>query len=95
MQSKGAIKFVAVLLLIASLWQLSFTVVSNRQMKIAEEYAVEHAEAATMADEAYAALSAEEKAAQNEKAIRDYKESLDQKVTVTFTLLGHGGENDI
>ncbi len=41
---------------------------------------------------AYAALSAEEKAAQNEKVIRDYKESLDQKVTVTFTLLGYGGE---
>ena len=62
MQSKGAIKFVAVLLLIASLWQLSFTLVSNKQVKIAEEYAIEHADAAIMADAAYETLSAEEQA---------------------------------
>lgn len=33
MQSKGAIKFVAVLLAIACLWQLSFTLVTNIQEK--------------------------------------------------------------
>ena len=38
MQSKGAIKLVAILLLLASLWQLSFTVVSNRYEKKAEKY---------------------------------------------------------
>ena len=39
MQSKGAIRFVAILLLLASLWQLSFTLVTNRQEKNAEKYA--------------------------------------------------------
>ncbi len=39
MQSKGAIRFVAILLLLASLWQLSFTLVTNRQEKKAENYA--------------------------------------------------------
>ena len=90
MQSKGAIKFVAVLLLIASLWQLSFTVVSNRQMKIAEEYAVENAEAATMADEAYAALSAEEQAivfdSYKSKANRYYLDSISsEKIYFGYT----------
>ena len=90
MQSKGAIKFVAVLLLIASLWQLSFTVVSNKQVKIAEEYAVEHAEAATMADEAYAALSAEEQAivfdSYMSKANRYYLDSISsEKIYFGYT----------
>ena len=90
MQSKGAIKFVAVLLLIASLWQLSFTVVSNKQVKIAEEYAVEHAEAAIMADEAYAALSAEEQAivfdSYMSKANRYYLDSISsEKIYFGYT----------
>ena len=46
MQSKGAIKFVAILLLIASLWQLSFTAVTQYQEKKAEKYAENKAEAA-------------------------------------------------
>ena len=46
MQSKGAIRFVAILLLLASLWQLSFTLVTNRQEKKAEKYAEAKAEAA-------------------------------------------------
>ena len=46
MQSKGAIRFVAILLLIASLWQLSFTLVTNRQEKNAEKYAEAKAVAA-------------------------------------------------
>ena len=46
MQSKGAIRFVAILLMIASLWQLSFTFVTNRQEKKAERYAEAKAEAA-------------------------------------------------
>ncbi len=51
MQSKGAIRFVAILLLLASLWQLSFTLVSNRQEKKAEKYAQAKAEAAMNAAE--------------------------------------------
>ena len=39
MQSKGAIKFVAILLLFASLFQLSFTLVNNKYEKKADEYA--------------------------------------------------------
>ncbi len=49
MQSKGAIRFVAILLLLASLWQLSFTLVSTRQEKKAEKYAKAKAEAAMTA----------------------------------------------
>ena len=59
MQSKGAIKLVAILLLFASLWQLSFTMVSNRQVKKAEAYA-EKAVAAAMADSSVMAMSAED-----------------------------------
>ncbi len=46
MQSKGAIRFVAILLLLASLWQLSFTLVTNRQEKKAENHAEAKAVAA-------------------------------------------------
>ena len=46
MQSKGAIRFVAILLLLASLWQLSFTLVTNVQEKKAQEYAENKAAAA-------------------------------------------------
>ena len=46
MQSKGAIRFVAILLILASLWQLSFTLVANRQENKAEKYAEAKAEAA-------------------------------------------------
>ena len=46
MQSKGAIRFVAILLMLASLWQLSFTLVTNMQEKKAEKYAEAKAEAA-------------------------------------------------
>ena len=46
MQSKGAIRFVAILLLLASFWQLSFTLVTNLQEKKAEKYAEAKAVAA-------------------------------------------------
>ena len=90
MQSKGAIKFVAVLLLIASLWQLSFTLVSDKQVKIAEEYAIEHADAAIMADAAYETLSAEEQAfvydSYKSKANRYYLDSISsEKVYCGYT----------
>lgn len=39
MQSKGAIKFVAILLAIACIWQLSFSLVTSIQEKKAESYA--------------------------------------------------------
>ena len=46
MQSKGAIRFVAIMLLLASLWQLSFTLVNQIQENKAEKYAAAKAEAA-------------------------------------------------
>ena len=45
MQSKGAIRLVAILLAIACLWQLSFTLVTNMQEKKADKYADSVAEA--------------------------------------------------
>ena len=53
MQSKGAIRLVAILLMIASLWQLSFTFVNGVQEKRAEKYA----EAKAIAAENSAAFS--------------------------------------
>ena len=61
MQSKGAIRFVAILLALASLWQLSFTLVTNMQEKKAEKYA----EAKVIAAEQSAAF---EKVADMDKA---------------------------
>ena len=53
MQSKGAIRFVAILLALASLWQLSFTLVNSIQENKAEKYA----EAKVIATENSAAFS--------------------------------------
>ena len=61
MQSKGAIRFVAILLLLASIWQLSFTAVTQYQEKKAEKYADHKAEAA-MQTAAYAKVAEADKA---------------------------------
>ena len=61
MQSKGAIRFVAILLLLASLWQLSFTAVTQYQEKKAEKYADNKVEAA-MQTAAYAKVAEADKA---------------------------------
>ena len=53
MQSKGAIRFVAILLALASIWQLSFTLVNSIQENKAEKYA----EAKVIAAEQSAAFS--------------------------------------
>ena len=51
MQSKGAIKFVAVLLAIACIWQLSFTLVTSIQENKAAKYAENAVEAFKQTDE--------------------------------------------
>ena len=61
MQSKGAIKFVAFLLILASLWQLSFTAVTQYQEKKAEKFGEMKAEAA-MQTAAYAKVADVDKA---------------------------------
>ena len=53
MQSKGAIRLVAILLMLAALWQLSFTLVNSVQ----EKKAVKYAEAKAFAAENSAAFS--------------------------------------
>ena len=61
MQSKGAIRFVAILLMIASLWQLSFTLVNQVQENKAEKYAEAKAVAA-METAAYSKVAEADKA---------------------------------
>ena len=80
MQSKGAIRFVAILLLLASLWQLSFTAVTQYQEKKAEKYADNKAEAA-MQTAAYA------KVAEADKAF--YLDSLKRTRTEGTSILSH------
>ena len=61
MQSKGAIRFVAILLAIACLWQLSFTAVTKYQENKAAEYAEAAVEAAQNSA-AFAKVAEENKA---------------------------------
>nr|MCR5518961.1 protein translocase subunit SecDF [Bacteroidales bacterium] len=61
MQSKGAIRFVAILLLLACVWQLSFTLVSSIQGKKAKKYA-EQAAVAVQSTPAFAKVAAEDQA---------------------------------
>ncbi|MGN0195790.1 MAG: protein translocase subunit SecDF [Candidatus Cryptobacteroides sp.] len=61
MQSKGAIRFVAILLAIACIWQLSFTAVSSLQEKKASKYA-------DAAVEAYKQTAAFSKVAEGDRA---------------------------
>ncbi|MBP5559395.1 MAG: protein translocase subunit SecDF [Bacteroidales bacterium] len=61
MQSKGAIRLVAILLAIACLWQLAFTLVTNIQEKKAEKYA-EKAAVAAMNSAAFSRIPEAEKA---------------------------------
>ena len=61
MQSKGAIRIVAILLGIACLWQLSFTAVTNIQEKKAEKYA-EAAVAAFQQSPAWQKIAVEDQA---------------------------------
>ena len=61
MQSKGAIRLVAILLGLACLWQLSFTLVTNLQEKKAAKYA-DAAVAAFQKSAAFSNVSAEDQA---------------------------------
>ena len=61
MQSKGAIRLVAILLLLACIWQLSFTAVTSSQNKKAEKHAEEIA-AAIQQDAAFSQIAEENQA---------------------------------
>ena len=89
MQSKGAIRFVAIVLLLAALWQLSFTVVTQYQEKKAEKYGEAKALAA-METAAYTNLPVEEQAAYldavSNEASREYIDSISaQKIYFGYT----------
>ena len=89
MQSKGAIRFVAVLLIIASLWQLSFTAVTMYQENKAEKFGAEKAEAA-MQTAAYKNLSGEDADAYlnaiSKEASREYIDSISaEKIYFGYT----------
>ena len=60
MQSKGAIRLVAILLLIACFWQLSFTLVTALQNNKAKKYA-EAAAVAIQETPAFAKVAAEDR----------------------------------
>ncbi|MBQ7269936.1 MAG: protein translocase subunit SecDF [Bacteroidales bacterium] len=61
MQSKGAIRLVAILLALACIWQLSFTAVSNMQAKKAAQHA-EAIAAAVQEEAAFQAVAEEDRA---------------------------------
>ena len=89
MQSKGAIRFVAVLLALACLWQLSFTVVTMRQENKAEKYAAAAVEAAKQSA-AFAKVSDADKAfyldSINKEENRHYLDSISsEKVYFGYT----------
>ncbi len=93
MQSKGAIRFVAILLLFASLWQLSFTVISNKQVENAGKYAANAVEefTAKVDSSVFYNLSEDRQAAVldsiRNKANRFYLDSISsEKVYFGYTL---------
>ncbi|MCQ2157047.1 MAG: protein translocase subunit SecDF [Bacteroidales bacterium] len=76
MQSKGAIRFVAILLAIACLWQLSFTLVTSREEKKAEQ----HAEAVAQAIQQTAAF---QNVSEQDRAV--YLDSIRKNETTRYT----------
>ncbi len=89
MQSKNAIRIVAILLVIACLWQLCFTLVSNQQEKKAAKYAENAVEAYQLTSE-YGKIAEEDKAFALEEvrkeANRFYLDSISaEKVFLGYT----------
>ena len=76
MQSKGAIRFVAILLAIACIWQLSFTLVTS----IEEKKADEHAEAVAQAIQQTAAF---QNVSEQDRAV--YLDSIKKNEVTRFT----------
>ena len=62
MQSKGAIRLVAILLGLACLWQLSFTLVGNIQAKKSKAYAEKVVEALKAGDAAFSKVAPKDQA---------------------------------
>lgn len=89
MQSKGAIKFVAILLAIACIWQLSFTLVTSIQENKAEKYAQTAVEKFTQTEE-FAAVPEGDRAyvldSLSKKLNRTYIDSIsNEKVYFRYT----------
>ena len=89
MQSKGAIKFVAILLAIACIWQLSFTLVTSIQENKAEKYAQAAVDKFTQSEE-FAAVPEGDRAyvldSLSKKLNRTYIDSIsNEKVYFRYT----------
>ena len=78
MQSKGAIRLVVILLLLVSIWELSFTFVANKYEKNAAEYA-DRKIAALQADPEFMALPANKQDSIRTKFETFYMDSLRSK----------------
>ena len=83
MQSKGVLKFLAIALALACLWQLSFTVVTKLQEKKAADYAEKIVEATRNDAEAFAKIPAEEQSVYldgiRERNTKAYLDSISNK----------------
>ena len=88
MQSKGAIKFVAILLLFASLFQLSFTLVNSRYEKKAEAYAKAEV-AKKMTDSTFLAMSEQQQAEFVEKEMTDARRHFIDSISVKKVYCGY------
>ena len=88
MQSKGAIKFVAILLLFASLFQLSFTLVNNSYEKKAEAYAKAEV-AKKMTDSTFLAMSEQQQAEFVEKEMTDARRHFIDSISVKKVYCGY------
>ena len=88
MQSKGAIRFVAILLILACLWQLSFTLVSSIQGKRAEK-AAEKKVALTEQSAAFARIPEADRAYYLDSVAKDAERSFTDSLMAEKVYLGY------
>ena len=88
MQSKGAIRFVAILLILACLWQLSFTLVSSIQGKRAEKAAAKKV-ALTEQSAAFARVPDADKAYYLDSVAKDAERSFTDSLMSEKIYLGY------
>ena len=90
MQSKGAVKLLAILLVIACLYQLSFSFITRRVEKAAVEYAASFDESEQAAKEAYYLDSIQNQPVFSLLGLKDftYKECKEKEVNLGLDLKG-------
>ena len=88
MQSKGAIRLVAILLALACLWQLSFTAVTNRQERKAEKFA-EKAVASAQAAAAFAKVAPADQASYRDSVAKESNRAYIDSISAQKVYLGY------